>query len=125
MYFANDEELEEEDFLTDEDWAQLAAIYYGLKPFWEITMRLQGHSSQGSHGVIWEVLPSLGLLLHHVESKIAELAEQQDTPQSMQLSRNSRRRQGFSQVSRTEHHTNPLLICYQKIGRASCRERVC
>ena len=77
MYLANNKELDDKDFLTDEDQVQLEAMYHGLKPFWEITMRLEGHGHQGSHGVIWEVLPGLEMLLSHVESKIAELATQQ------------------------------------------------
>ena len=74
MYLTNDEELKKEDTLTDEDWAQLEAIYYGLKPFWETIMRLEGHGSTGSHGVIWEVLPALELLLSYIELKRTKLS---------------------------------------------------
>jgi hypothetical protein len=84
------------DQLTDDDWAQLRAIYDGLQPFWEITQRLQGHSTNGSHGVIWEALPALDMLLTGVERQISALNQQE----SARLRRNTL-------------STNPLLICYQ------------
>ena len=80
MYLADDEELVDEDFLTDDDWAQLESIYHGLKPFWETIMRLEGHGYIGSHGVIWEVLPGLEMLLFHVETRVAKLSTEQPPP---------------------------------------------
>ena len=110
MYLASDEEMEYEDFLTEDDWAQLEAIYHGLKPFWETIMRLEGHGHLGSHGVVWEVLPGLELLLSHVESRITELSTEQasnDLPLP--------RRPGRATQQPTHHRppTEPLLVCYQ------------
>ena len=114
MYLADDEELNEDDFLTDEDWLQLEAIYYGLKPFWEVTQRLEGYGTDGSYGVIWEVLPGLEMLLSHVEQQITQLTAQQPPPNEPEppLTRN-RRRPLQNQVPQVEPYTNPLLICYQ------------
>lgn len=39
-YLATESELAEFDKLDDDDWAQLQAIYHGLKPFWETIERL-------------------------------------------------------------------------------------
>ena len=69
MYLASDKELAEEDILTDDDWGMLVDIYHGLKPFWDTTLRLEGYGAQGSHGVIWEVLPAFEFLLNHVEKQ--------------------------------------------------------
>ena len=52
MYLANDNEMENDDILTDEDWAQLEEIYFGLKLFQETTMRLKGCGKNSSHGVV-------------------------------------------------------------------------
>ena len=111
MYLTNDEELKKEDILTDEDWAQLEAIYHGLKPFWETIMRLEGHGSTGSHGVVWEVLPALELLLSHVESKRTELSTEQ-APNSHQPPPRPRRRDTV-QPTQLESSPQPLLVCYQ------------
>ena len=58
-----------EDHLTTDEWQQLEAIEEALRPFKEMTLRLEGLAKQGSHGVIWEALPALDLLLSHVEQK--------------------------------------------------------
>ena len=73
MFIATDIELKEIDKLTMQDQETLEAIYHGLKPFLELTLRLKGHGQGGSHGHIQEVLPALELLLAHVEAKITEL----------------------------------------------------
>jgi hypothetical protein len=59
--------------LQQDDWQQLQEIYDALKPFWRITLRIQRYASQGSHGVIWEVLPAFEWLLSHVEKQAAAL----------------------------------------------------
>lgn len=92
-------DLANEDKLIPEDWEQLKAIHSGLKPFWEVTLRLQGHASNGSHGVIWEALPCLDWLCSHIEDKMNEL-RQTEGP----------RRRG-NNASGIPH--NPLAICYQ------------
>ena len=65
-----------DDYLNEEDWAQLAAVVEALGPFEYITQRLQGNSIAGSHGAVWEAITSLDYLLQHVEEKRAALREQ-------------------------------------------------
>ena len=96
MHLATYPEIPQADILTEEDWEQLEAIYYGLKPFWETTLRLEGNGANGSHGVIWEALPALDMLLTGVERQINTLQQENQ--------RGTRR---------NLPHTNPLLICYQ------------
>ena len=45
MLLASDSDIPREDYLTDEDWDVLTEIYHGLKPFWELTQRLEGHAN--------------------------------------------------------------------------------
>ena len=52
MFIATDTELDDMDKPTEQDWGTLEAIYYGLKPFSELTLRLKGHGDSGSHGHI-------------------------------------------------------------------------
>ena len=40
-------------------------------------MRLQGHAIAGSHGAIWEALPSLDYLLTTIEAEKQRLEEQE------------------------------------------------
>jgi hypothetical protein len=82
-----------QDLLTEEDWNQLENISKALKPFWEVTMRLQGHAIAGSHGAIWEALPSLDYLLTTIESAKQRLEEEDS--------------------HRGRDSINPLLIAYQ------------
>ena len=86
-----------DDILTDDDWAQLAAIYQGLKPFWETTLRLEGLAIQGTHGVIWEALPALDMLLDGIETYINSATQ----PPSQRSQR------------RNTSYIDPLLVCYQ------------
>jgi hypothetical protein len=55
------------DLLDGDDWRTLKDISAALEPFWAMTLRLQGHASNGHHGAIWEALPVLELLLHRLE----------------------------------------------------------
>ncbi len=63
----------EADQLSAEEWEQLTQIADALKPFEYITQRLEGHGTQGSHGVIWEALVSLDYLLSEIESRMTAL----------------------------------------------------
>jgi hypothetical protein len=56
-----------------------------------MTLRLEGHAKQGSHGVIWEALPTFDLLSDLVERGLSTLQGGQ----------------------RSQTHVDPLLICYQ------------
>jgi hypothetical protein len=56
-----------EDHLTTEDWLLLAETAAILKPFYTQTMRLQSRAPDASHGSIWEALPTMELILDHLE----------------------------------------------------------
>jgi hypothetical protein len=63
-------EKEEEigaDILTREDWEELREIAAFLQPFKELTILLEGRATRAQHGSVWETLPTLELLLSHVE----------------------------------------------------------
>jgi hypothetical protein len=54
------------DCLSREDWDELKKLAAFLKPFKELTI-LQSNAGKGQHVSVWETLPALELLLHHVE----------------------------------------------------------
>jgi hypothetical protein len=56
------------DFLLPEDWDVLRQIKKILSPFWQCTIDLQSQAINGKHGAIWEALPAMEFLLHHLES---------------------------------------------------------
>jgi hypothetical protein len=72
----NEEELGA-DSLTREDWDELKELAVFLKPFKELTVLLQSHAGKGQHGSVWETLPALELLLHHVEQYKARVTDQE------------------------------------------------
>jgi hypothetical protein len=57
------DDFDEADELTDLGWEHLREIRDGLKPFYELTLRSEGHGHYGTHGCIWEALPALEALL--------------------------------------------------------------
>jgi hypothetical protein len=57
----------QEDRLSSEDWLVLAETAHILKPIYDHTMRFQSRAKEGHHGAIWEVLPSMEMILHHLE----------------------------------------------------------
>jgi hypothetical protein len=60
-------------------------------------LRLEGHGLNGSHGVIWEALPALDMLLSGVERMVVSLSAPENTHGTRRYTTQS----------------NPLLICYQ------------
>jgi hypothetical protein len=93
-YYLFDSPALSDDSLTADDWEQLSTIHIGLKPFWEMTLRVEGHGQNGVKGVIWEALPVLNHLLTHCESQVTALTDRIRSP----------------------HHTNCdkyLLLCHQ------------
>jgi hypothetical protein len=111
-FILTERELPQDDKLTDTDWDQLEGIYYGLKPFWEVTRRLQGHGLHGSHGVIWEALLVFDLLLSHLERKINEIAPPNQQVRRHQHTRGGGGRSRGRQVTQAQV-INPLLVCCQ------------
>lgn len=57
-----------QDQLTRDDWDQLTRILALLKPFHELTLRMESRARDGNCGSIWEILPSMEILLHHLEA---------------------------------------------------------
>jgi hypothetical protein len=103
IYVVSNETELERDKLSDEDWRELEAIAEALKPFHDVSLRIQGDGEYGAHGVIWEALTSLDYLLTEVESKRDALqAHETDTRRRPQNSNNTPR-----------SRVNPLLIAYQ------------
>lgn len=56
-----------DDYLTSDDWATLAEYHSILKPFHEVTIRLQANPTSGRFGGLWEVLPCVEYLLNKLE----------------------------------------------------------
>ena len=112
LYMTTDTDLSEEDRLTEEDWEQLSALFTGLQPFWECTLRLEGHGVSGSHGVIWEALPVFDVLLKHVETNINRIA-----PPAQHVRRNQQRGGRGGRRNRLvpiyPQGVPPLQVCYQ------------
>jgi hypothetical protein len=57
-----------DDKLTDDDWDSLIALERILTPFYKITKRLEGRAADGTHGAAWEALPSVELLIKHLDA---------------------------------------------------------
>jgi len=57
------------DELTRDDWDDLKTIFQILKPFWHLTLQLQGTGTQRKHanGYLARVLPTIDDLLAHLE----------------------------------------------------------
>lgn len=56
-----------DDALAVEDWTVLAQIHEVLQPFRVMTKQLEGRAKEHHHGSVWEVLPTIELLLSHIE----------------------------------------------------------
>jgi hAT family C-terminal dimerisation region len=69
---AKDSPLPQDDELSADDWNVLAVTRDILRPFFELTLRLQGHATHGTHGSLTEALPALEFLLSKLEEKSAE-----------------------------------------------------
>lgn len=64
-----------DDRLTADDWQQLEEFRAFLQPFKDMTERLEGNAHNGSHGALWEVLPSMDFMLGLLESHAIRLAQ--------------------------------------------------
>jgi hypothetical protein len=69
-----DQEIFQQDYLTDEEWDTLTLIKDQLKPLIRLTKDLEGNpdlkdrSYKASHGSLWEVLPVFEFILRHFEA---------------------------------------------------------
>ena len=60
--------LDSSDVLSKDDWATLQTVNDLLQPFWKVTLRLEGHATDGSYRAIWEVLPAMDYLIDGLEA---------------------------------------------------------
>lgn len=68
----NDGSLSKQDELTLSDWDVIARMKEILGPFHMLTKRTEGRAKMGSHGALWEVLPTMEYLLITLERKAVE-----------------------------------------------------
>lgn len=68
-----------EDRLSAEDWLILTETACILKPVYDHTMRFQSRGKEGHHGAVWEVLPSMEIILHHFETLKVQYIDQSFT----------------------------------------------
>lgn len=61
------DDFPQQDPLSGEEWNHLRQLCECLKPFHDVSMRLQGHGKAGHHGSVWEALPALEALLRSAE----------------------------------------------------------
>ena len=60
--------LSQADSISEDDWAILQIVHDLLRPFWKLTLRLQGQAINCKYGAIWEVLPAMEVLMNHLEA---------------------------------------------------------
>ena len=63
------------DILIREDWNELKELAAFLRPFKDLILLLQGHAEGRQYGLVWETLPTLELLLGHIEQVKAEVTD--------------------------------------------------
>ena len=67
VYSLDERESLGSDYLEESDWKSLQEITDYLKPFYQCTLKLQGHAKTTQYGVIQEALPAIEGLLGHLE----------------------------------------------------------
>jgi hypothetical protein len=50
------------DVLDSSDWEELRHFEVLLRPFNKATKRAEGNATEGSHGALWEVIPTMNYL---------------------------------------------------------------
>jgi hypothetical protein len=58
--------IDVKDYLTPKNWRVLTEVLNHLKPFYEMTLRLQSKTKEGHHGTLWEGLPAMEYFLDKV-----------------------------------------------------------
>lgn len=73
----------DEDQLTNEDWAEIERFIKLLAPFEYTTKRLEGnasrHGHEGSHGAVWEVIPTFQHLYNGLLKAQADAKDEEDS----------------------------------------------
>jgi hypothetical protein len=110
FYLLNHEHSLLSDRLSEDEWEQLSQITDALEPFWAASLRLQGHGTHGSHGVIWEALVTMDYLLSKVENQKETLEEQQRAAAAAVAEAEA---ENASVAPPHEPRVSPLLVCYQ------------
>jgi hypothetical protein len=57
------------DFLNGDDWEELRSFEELLRPFNLATKRAEGNATEGSHGALWEVIPTMNYLFIMLKSR--------------------------------------------------------
>jgi hypothetical protein len=65
----------QQDFLDTEDWEELHHFKEILEPFHKVTKRVEGRATDGSHGALWEVLPTFDYLFKKLQRASLEIEE--------------------------------------------------
>jgi hypothetical protein len=61
------------DFLDASDWEELRHFEELLKPFDKATKRAEGNATAGSHGALWEVIPTMNYLFNMLKRSADEV----------------------------------------------------
>lgn len=105
-----------DDILDEDEWQTLEEVVAALKPLEYFTSRLQGNTSAGSHGAIWETLPTLDYLMRTFEDHRAALEVARLPAPSNIGPRRSRNSQINNPVDPT-----PLEVAYQNAWEVLAR----
>ena len=67
------------DAISDEDWYEVKQLIGYLKPFHEMTVRLEGNMGTSGYGSLWQTLVNLQHLYHRLEGKDPQIYYQIST----------------------------------------------
>ena len=67
-----------DDHFAADKWIQLEQLMEILAPFKEFTKALEGNGYDGMHGLMWQVLPTMDMLLQRLEHAKAQYASRHD-----------------------------------------------
>jgi hypothetical protein len=63
------------DFLDPQDWEELRHFEELLQPFERVVKRVEGNAYSGSHGALWEVIPTMDYLFAKLKKAADEVSE--------------------------------------------------
>ena len=73
-----------DDYLDDGDWAILVEYLSILGPLKDASIALQGRPTEGKHGALWEVLPTMEFLLEHIKSMYDKVKDVPDPREDLE-----------------------------------------
>ena len=114
--------LPKDDELSANDWNILARTRDILKPFFDLTLRLQSRARHATHGSIWEALPTLDFLLNELEvkSKVygAQLTGSSSAAQPRESAKRSAKKAGQQPLeSDIAHISTSIDSCWAKLRK--------